>query len=305
MSDYSNIISISTAILPKIPRHNTDATIVGRFQNAINVRVGHTLLAFVLPILSNGPFHIITNRLPDKTPTTSLTLKWEKKVLNNALNNAVPNVLCLGDWHFIITPQTQYWESKPSWENIHLDEAQIILLCRIARSLISHKTTGNVHTKEDILQLLTPSRIEKLWQNLKTANYSAFLQVARDIIGRGPGLTPTGDDFLAGMMLSLWALHHPNTESICWGIVDVAQQRTTEISIAYITAMAEGNIDEKWHHLFSALADNNRQLLENIIDNILSFGATSGSDMLWGFLWGIQFQRPSHKIEFDMNWRSF
>ena len=73
-------------------------------------------------------------------------------------------------------------------------------------------------------------------------------------------------------------------------ILEAAGPRTNRISRAFLRAAREGQVDERWHRLLAALAGPTPASLEQITLEqrtraILAFGASSGLDMLAGFLW--------------------
>ena len=76
------------------------------------------------------------------------------------------------------------------------------------------------------------------------------------LVGLGPGLTPAGDDWLAGWLLAqhlgedLRGLR--NLEGL---IVALAAERTTTLSRALLTCAAAGEADAAWHTLLATLAE--------------------------------------------------
>ncbi|MBN1249544.1 MAG: DUF2877 domain-containing protein, partial [Anaerolineae bacterium] len=118
----------------------------------------------------------------------------------------------------------------------------------------------------------------------------AVARHAAALSGCGPGLTPSGDDFLAGWMLALWATHHPGRQALCETICRSAQGRTTRLSLAFLEAARRGEADQRWHNLLLALSEGGEGDVDTIaaaMAAISSFGATSGVDMLDGFVEGI------------------
>lgn len=93
------------------------------------------------------------------------------------------------------------------------------------------------------------------------------------LAGRGPGLTPAGDDVLVGVLFALW-VWRPMREWMSL-IRDTAAPRTSTLSAAFIRAAAAGEAVWPWHRLVNhapgAAAD------------ILSIGHTSGADAWAGF----------------------
>jgi hypothetical protein len=99
--------------------------------------------------------------------------------------------------------------------------------------------------------------------------------------GLGGGLTPAGDDFLAGLMLWAW-LVHPAPGTFCRSLAEAAMPLTTTLSAAFLRAAARGQCSAAWHTLLAALGTGTP--LDDAVQRILAHGATSGADALLGFL---------------------
>jgi hypothetical protein len=113
---------------------------------------------------------------------------------------------------------------------------------------------------------------------------AALRRGAERLAGLGVGLTPSGDDFLAGFMLRAW-LAHSEPEPFCHHVVEAAAPRTTALSAAFLRAAARGECSAAWHVLLAALAGPGPAPLDEAVGGVLAHGHTSGADMLAGFLW--------------------
>jgi len=116
------------------------------------------------------------------------------------------------------------------------------------------------------------------------ASDESWRDAAVKIAGRGPGLTPSGDDLLMGIVLALvvWP-HLARTERIPDLLVDAARSKTTRISGAYLDAARRGWAAEPWHALIRALDDV--AATRAAVRRIARVGETSGADALTGFCW--------------------
>ncbi len=116
--------------------------------------------------------------------------------------------------------------------------------------------------------------------------------VASSLAGLGPGLTPAGDDFLAGVLLALAMVqeHREDGELMELGrlLLDTAAPRTHEISAAYLKAAHVGEASERWHDLFGAVVVGEAQPIATAALGVMTAGETSGADMLAGFLAGME-----------------
>ncbi|HEV2282737.1 MAG TPA: DUF2877 domain-containing protein [bacterium] len=115
--------------------------------------------------------------------------------------------------------------------------------------------------------------------------------VTSSLAGLGPGLTPAGDDFIAGVLLALALVRQQRGDTalneIATLLVETAAPRTHEISAAYLRAAYDGQAGERWHPLLAALAAGDGPQIAAAAAPVLATGETSGADMLAGFVVGI------------------
>jgi hypothetical protein len=110
--------------------------------------------------------------------------------------------------------------------------------------------------------------------------------LAEALCGQGPGLTPAGDDMLAGWMAAGWLLLGPRPEFLaaCREIAAVAVQRTHLLSRAWLEYAARGAFALPVLALLEALASPEEARLMAAARAVLDLGASSGCDLLQGLL---------------------
>jgi hypothetical protein len=110
--------------------------------------------------------------------------------------------------------------------------------------------------------------------------------LARYLCGRGIGLTPSGDDILAGWMAAGWLLYGPEPDFLtaCQQIVEIARQQTHILSSCWLAHAAEGNVAEPVAELLHAMTRTEDSQLESAMKAVLAMGATSGYDLIQGIL---------------------
>ncbi|QNS07933.1 oxamate carbamoyltransferase subunit AllH family protein [Streptomyces xanthii] len=111
--------------------------------------------------------------------------------------------------------------------------------------------------------------------------------------GLGPGLTPAGDDFLAGLTLvaalpgSALAPLPPAVRTV----LDGHRGRTTDLAAATLTEAAEGRARAELIDVLRQLADSPPPWdLNDPARRVLAFGHTSGSDTLSGLVAGLHLE---------------
>lgn len=103
------------------------------------------------------------------------------------------------------------------------------------------------------------------------------------LVGLGPGLTPSGDDFLIGLAATLTAIRHPLAPFLVHLEPHFAR-RTTDVSAAFLAHAARGEYSELLHDALSALlnASGSGGAEAAALGRLLSFGSSSGADTLMG-----------------------
>ncbi|HEY9089450.1 MAG TPA: DUF2877 domain-containing protein [Anaerolineaceae bacterium] len=110
---------------------------------------------------------------------------------------------------------------------------------------------------------------------------------ARGLIGLGPGVTPSGDDFLIGFLAALWSIagDAPERENFLRafgaGLV-AAAQHTSEISRTYLFHAARGQFSSAVFDLVAAFALQGE--ISSAVQAAVHVGHTSGMDTVTGFL---------------------
>lgn len=100
-------------------------------------------------------------------------------------------------------------------------------------------------------------------------------------IGRGKGLTPSGDDMLMGILLAEKA----RKRNGIWiqALRDqLVERATTEVSQAYYQALFDGHTSSHFVELLTAVSQDDFSNWDVLIENISNYGHTSGWDTLFG-----------------------
>jgi hypothetical protein len=115
---------------------------------------------------------------------------------------------------------------------------------------------------------------------VRRADLDAALRTATRLIGLGPGLTPAGDDVMAGTIAGLVLLGHPSAERFAAGVYALAAGRTTELSRALLRHAACGRVSGEYAAVLHALVGE--RPLAPAVAALLSTGSTSGRAMALG-----------------------
>ncbi len=158
---------------------------------------------------------------------------------------------------------------------------------------------GTPDTQANIFALKAAAEADYIEQALVLHEREQLFEAVKKYIGLGYGLTPSGDDFICGM---LYAFHRmkrkvKNAEIYASSLSDAVMQHiegTNEVSREYLACACDGVDFEIIDRVIVALtdgfeADNDKEknILTESMSALLSVGASSGSDILCGVLFGM------------------
>jgi hypothetical protein len=99
------------------------------------------------------------------------------------------------------------------------------------------------------------------------------------LIGLGPGLTPSGDDFLSGALATLDALGEHQAHAALARTVEESLSATSALSAALLRAAAARHVGEHLHRMVSSVLTGD---VDTALATAGNVGASSGWDMLAG-----------------------
>jgi hypothetical protein len=102
---------------------------------------------------------------------------------------------------------------------------------------------------------------------------------ALGLLGRGPGLTPAGDDVVAGALAALALLGAPDPAAVR-AVLDAVAGATTLLSAALLRCAARGQVPPQAARLLRALCGGGP--VGPALDALLAVGATSGAALALG-----------------------
>jgi hypothetical protein len=131
-------------------------------------------------------------------------------------------------------------------------------------------------------------RIERQRWALGAGDLASILGEAIELIGLGPGLTPSGDDYLVGLLAGLEATGHRSRPALANAIAHAAPTRTTAVGAATLAHAARGAYAERLHDVLRAVATGSGDALTTAIGRAMAYGATSGADTLVGLFTALE-----------------
>jgi hypothetical protein len=220
--------------------------VIAAFPQAVYVEVAGQVLVLVTPAVPPGPLHASVQRLP--------VVRVGDRVEIGRTTLRVAR----GEWS---------WASMSLWTPPTIDGSR---LCASGATAADALTIAN-------LSSLADAPLGELLAAGCDVTVSA-------LAGLGPGLTPAGDDVLAGIFL-VRALTGFDRRAMA------AQARaapTHAISRAFLTAAAHGECIEPAHRLLGALAETDSSGVDLWQGALARMGASSGCDLVLGMKLALQ-----------------
>jgi hypothetical protein len=152
-----------------------------------------------------------------------------------------------------------------------------------------------LHTESDPVEKSLDFTKQRVWEGTqqfaegyRNREFSQCLGAAENLLGLGGGLTPSGDDWLAGFFLYLKRLSHAENadpdfpRDLGNALQDVAFQKTTTISANRIMAARRGWAEEPFLEVIDTLFSAESQFDPDLAGLLVRFGHSSGVDTLMG-----------------------
>ncbi len=273
--------SISRPVWERLQARLPPARVLAVFERACDLATaGGDVIALVTPQIGDGPLNVVLE---------------EKDHSFAGFEPGTPAWLEGGRLHIgglvVELDGAALWEPRPDWESLRAGREDLVDRLPLLRALaLRHAPAGSLLTLTSTPAggpgaAFDPAReaIETLrtgWENDAARLQAGAIRLA----GLGGGLTPSGDDFLTGLMLWGW-LAHPDPSYLCHLLAQAAAPRTTTLSAALLWAAARGECSAAWHALLAALWQGSDEEIAGAVPGVLAHGATSGADALAGFLW--------------------
>ncbi|HOI42806.1 MAG TPA: DUF2877 domain-containing protein [Elusimicrobiales bacterium] len=247
-----------------------------RFERAVNLKKGQSLLTIVPAGRPAGPFNIVLEELPEKI---SKVLFDGKAFVMNGERVALPR-------------GTRY-DSRPAVSRLpaarltaNLQELRRIV-CASApeKSAVFLLDAAREKNFRSGFERRFVARMKEAAVNLALGAYE---NGAAGMKGLGFGMTPSGDDFLGGYLLGINAAEMYSGKNL--GLVKervyTSALGSNLVSNAFLTASCKGRADERVNAVIKALFSPSGRSTAKAAEDLLAVGHTSGGDIAAGFLYG-------------------
>lgn len=263
----------------------------GVYTGAVNLAMRGGMVCLLPETSERGPINV-NIPLPSGRGISSFGLEPGDTV------RAEGTTLDLGGRLLVSTISARRYSPRKSFSPVHSGP-------QLERNLEAARRTGLAHGNLSGLgELLSPDEARGIFASAAAARVSRLSKAVRagdarttgmavsDLLGLGPGLTPSSDDMLAGMALFMVLYSRstgtstPGREAAVRAVARRGPRRTTALSEAYLKEAAAGRGNEGVLALCEALLTRGEEAVVRESRRLLEVGETSGTDTLLGVLLG-------------------
>lgn len=254
------------------------ARVVARFERSAHIAAGGEVICLVSPALGNGPLNaVVAGATAWPREGEAVAFSSDRPRVGDTLEAEACSVDCAG---------------AVTWRSASPGRLASAALCRdavealralaetaapadgLARSALGLPVAGTA-----LLRVAAP-RVEQLRRWLVRLDEPAPIT----LLGLGPGLTPSGDDLLCGVMIALGVTGQTQRRALLSGaVLSAAPGLTSPLSCAFLAAAADGEGAEALHAALNAMIEGRSK--EDVVGLAAAagrIGHTSGWDALAG-----------------------
>jgi hypothetical protein len=283
----------ATSIGEAVPRENFDAVIQSAFESAVNLRLANedrliTLLIsdhYELPqgIRIETKHSFLRSLLPGlRSAQRGGILRFDSSSLSIDLRAASVWKCRVAELHINMESVRSQQAWSTAWQL--LNEGQRYKNTELVADDLFLLNSGSPLSQKmsrPVMQLVTST---------ERFDVQNSILGAKKMIGLGPGVTPSGDDFLVGFLAGLWSTagtdRGPLSFIASFGktLMEVAKQ-TNEISRTYLYHAVRGQFSSSLSVFLEAIATG--QDVEQAVQETMAVGHSSGMDSVTGLLIGL------------------
>ena len=277
-----------SSFIRKILQSNLSGFVHSTFNRTYNIQC-----------LEDGELYTIACNELDNGPNTLVVDLPTFKNMDINVNDGVlatNGCLSIANKMFITVDQAQIWRGDlptyPVNTNCLKNNVQIM------RQYIEiHGKSGGIKSKgiyensfEREMAKMIKERTDLLLNELLSERFRSAIPHAISLIGLGPGLTPSGDDFLVGLFITFHMKGSPLSPErwLCEEIEKAAKTATNDISYMAIKKASAGQVRESVVDLVAALLVENEENVFSALRKVLAIGSSSGTDIALGILYGLE-----------------
>jgi len=269
---------------------NGDYSLLSRFEKAVNFHNGDRLLSFVVPRARAGPVNVVVTSL-GKVFRGDITVTKDYLILGDEQYQINPGFIYNSRLEYNSpgrTDRSDFGGSEDYWKRLY------------ERLTIFQSYLEDIAGEIPTLSLLSPGGLHEggtfheqligiLGKNVSGLLNSRGREIGEHIEGikgLGVGLTPSGDDVLAGMLMALYIRGIINGSDLgdlrCR--IFRGSRGNNPISNEFLYHAYKGRFNQPFKELMNFILGIDRGEIYNTTRAITSHGSSSGVDVAVGFI---------------------
>lgn len=259
----------------------------------------HSVFERTINIMIEGELFTLASNQIDNAPATvviDLPTFDECEIIANTHGFVSPNSIEITGYLTIDLTATPTWTCKLydfSSQHEHLAKNILISKQEIATNGNAKwllKKEGNLNAFDKEMCRMLNERTSELIAGFYKNDIGLNNQNAKKLIGLGQGLTPSGDDFLVGLLLAFSTSKKDQFNQQKWReqVSKQAKSSTNIISYSAIKYAAIGQTRETIMLFIEVLnKEKNDKKVKQALANVMKIGSSSGTEMAWGIINGL------------------
>ena len=266
-------------------------SVIAVFDNSFYVDVGGHMACIVGDAAPPGPLNVSAS-WPEQLSWLACGLKRGDRV------SVVGRSIIIGQSYRFNSSFARIWRPPPTPKNWNRDTlrqglnalTEVFQLQAPAPSFARLMLEADKQGKLNEVDTIVRERLSAIRGTTVTnGDVGGAANRLQKLIGLGEGLTPSGDDFIGGMLIALVrAGHHEAAKNIYSTIMPAARERTNRISLAHLDCAAQGLASLPLHHLLNAVLNGNDVEVAQLANDINQIGHTSGWDIAAGMAFALE-----------------
>jgi len=250
-----------------------------KFDRVVNFIKNGNLVSLVDKKIGGGPLNIVISGVNfDEVHT--LEVKQEAVVLNQI------NLDFREDLYYRSDIDYRQWDFPRFRENLIIFEKLLIQLSH-PMSLAFLLDESRI---ENFREGFERAFVDQIASGVKKINNRDIINGVKMLKGCGFGLTPSGDDFIAGLLIGMNLIHKMTGRDfgdLIRNIYEVSKGENI-FSNTFLQLARDGLLFEKMKKLLSAILYKGENEILHCIVIVFSIGESSGADLCTGFLLTVQ-----------------
>ncbi len=266
-----------------------------RFENTVNFVYQNYLISVVTDKIGAGPHNIVLENY-DLQELVSLEIGPGVRCQKIGVRCQVSGVsgereIEIGeDLIYNSELQEADFELRMVEENLHLLEEYILQNYPDKGLLFLYQEKEAIFDDQNItFDNYLRANMQEAFLFLKTG------QIAKAVVefrGKGYGLTPSGDDFLVGLMLGLTFREKilKNKFTKIKAIIYAGLLSKRYLTNTFLLQAFQGWYNQPWKNILISLGGKQPGMIYKCADEVIGIGSTSGADLMAGFISGVRYQ---------------